>query len=530
MSADYRVDLTIGPTVAGVTYTWSINRGDAPSLPEVLDGLSLGWQFAPSNLWPAQPDPVTLTLSLIAEAAADLAGIDRGTPLVLRIWAGATLDVIDYDSVTFTGNVSDVAGHPVTFGHPVTEEEVDGWQVDLIAVDPVAPLGEFTLAGTLNVAGLDVQGRIDAYLGAAMSGALPVDPLGAGILDWSDGGGGTGLVMLNDGVLEPTDLLTVLDQILTGYADGGVVTGDPDDPNNYALYASQGWRRGILRPNSDPAGVIDPDTPYRVEWVSRRYGVAPGIGPVLPAVFKNLGAGLYGPQLEAPPASVVIGGTPVDIYDASIVVDAGYLDIGATWTRTKFDAPNVVEVANGTPPELMTDPWSKVTATNRLDGEAVVSASVPDCLLEAPYSAANVAEMYLDDSLNADVVWSATGFRWYASQDPQWPVLRSLFPDTELFGEYGAPIVITGIPAAQRPDDRPWYVGVPRAVQWTFNQGDFDIAFDLDPRTPKPINDGAVGLTWADLATDFPAVTWNNLDPAYTWLDYRLIRSAIYYP
>lgn len=530
MSADYRVDLTVGPTLAGATYSWSIHRGDAPVLPEVLDGLTLGWQVPQSNLWPAQPEPVTASFSLIAEAAADLIGIDRGTPVVLRIWAGVTLDATDYDSVTFTGAVSDVAGHAVKFGHPDTGVEVDGWQLDLIAVDPIAGLGEFTLAGTLNVAGLDVHGTIDAYLGAALSGALPVDPLGAGLLDWSDGGGGTGLVMLNDGVLEPTDVLTVIDRILTGYADGGVVTGDHDDPANHALYASQGWRRGILRPNSDAAGVVDPETPYRVEWVSRRYGAAPGIGPVLPAVFKDLGAGLYGPAIEAPPASVVIGGVPVDIYDASIVVDAGYLDYGATWTRTKFDGPNVVEVANGTPPELMVDPWSKVTATNLLPGESVVAASVPDCLLVFDYSATYVAEMYLDDSLNADVVWSATGFRWYASQDPQWPVLRSLFPDTELFGEYGAPIVVTGIPASQRPDSRPWYVGVPRAVQWTFGQGEFDIAFDLDPRTPRPINDGAVGLTWNDLGTDFPAVTWNDLDPAYTWIDYRLIRSAIYYP
>lgn len=517
MSADYRVRLNLfaGPRF-GTSYEWIINRGDAPSLPEVLDGLTIGWQFPEGNLWPVQPEPVTMSFSLIAESAADLAGIDRGISVYADIWAGVNVAGVDRSSVTFVGQITDAVGYPVKFGHPVTGDEVDGWRIDLIAVDTTAALGEYVVAG-VQPDSLSVRETLIALWHlAGTPHTSHADPGADSPFMWVDGGEGSPLLVTDEGVIEPADVLTVTERILAGYADGGFIAGDPSVPTNHARYAAEGWRRGIVRPGGDP------QFPWEIRFVSRRYGKqVPYIGTntVLPAAFVDLGGGVYGVRIE-PPASGI---------DASIVVDAAYLDYGAAWTRTKLDEPNVVDVANSVlPADQGPNPWSRVTAVNLLEDESPVLATIPDSVLAEPWDAAAVAEMYLDDSANGTVVWSASGFRWYASQDPSWPIVRSLFPETLLFGEYGAPVVITGIPAHQRPDGRPWYVGVPRAVQWTFDRGEFEIAFDLYPRTPKAITAANVGLTWAELAAEFPAVDWTDLHPEHTWLDYRLVRSTTY--
>lgn len=508
MSANYRVDIAIGPTTAGVTYTWSINKGDPPSLPDVLDGLTFGWQFADSNLWPIQPDPVTASLSLIAADAADLEGIDRGTPILIRVWAGVVVDAVQEDSVTFLGRITDPAGRSIKFGHPDTGEEVDGWLLELQCVDLVPDLGEQILTGFYEPLGA-MQDSIANYF--ALAGVTPPD--------WGDGGNYGLMYVVNDGFIEPTDLLSFIDGILACYADAGVLDdfGYPDQAEGYVLYASQGFRRGIVRPNLDPVLVdeVDAAVPWRIEWVSRRHGTVPSLGtPSLPAVFAPVGGGFYGLQLGVP---------PVGVDDASIVIDADYLSYDATWTRSKFDDPNTVTVANS----RQDTPWISVEASNRLPNEPVVAAVITDS--PTPQREAEfVASMYLDDSTNAAVIWSASGFRWYASRDPQWPVKRSLFPEARTFGQYAAPIVITGIPANQRPDDRPWYVGVPRSVTWTFERGEFDISFDLYPRIPRPIVEENVGLTWNDLASDFATVDWNDLDPSLAWVEYRLARTTFY--
>lgn len=505
MSADYRVDIAIGPTKAGTTYNWSINRGDPPNLPEILDGLTFGWQFAESNLWPLQPDPIEASLSIIAEDAADLVGIDRGTPILIRVWAGVVVDADEEDSVTFFGRVTDATGRPIKFGHPTTGDDVDGWLLDLQCIDLLPDLGERIITGYYAALGA-IRYCVEDYF--ALAGVVPPD--------WSDGGDGGTLISPPFGFIEPTDLMSYIDPLLASYADGGIITGDAADDANHYKYVTSGWRRGIVRPNLDPVlGTVDPDVPWRIEWVSRRHGAVPVLGtPSLPAVFTDLGGGVYGLQLEAP---------PVGVEDASIVIDADYLAYDATWTRSKFDDPNTVTISNS----IAEAPWISVEESNRLPDEPLVAAAITESRTDAT-TATRAAAMYLDDSTNDAVIWSASGFRWYASRDPQWPVKRSLFPDTRTFGQYAAPIVITGIPASQRPDDRPWYVGVPRSVAWTFQRGEFDISFDLYPRIPRPVIEADTGLTWADLAADFPAVTWANLDPSFAWVEYRLARTTLY--
>lgn len=527
MSADYRVDLTIGPTVDGTTYSWSINKGDPPSLPEIVDGLEVAWQFPEASLWPVQPEPQVATFGIVAASAADLVGIDRGTPVLLRVWAGLTIDGVDYDSITFPGRIAEANGRAVRIVDPATDELVNGWMLDVSCVDLTADLGEPTVAGKIPFQGLSVLGHVGETFELA----------GLEYPDFGDGGAGAFLLIDSptQGLVEPATLAEHVETILSCYADGGAVgIAWDEDPAAYALYDEQGWRRGIIRPNVDDDGVLLAN-PWRIEWVSRRHGLQPGIGPGLPLRFVDLGAGSYGLRLEAPPASVVIGGTTIPVYDAAIVVDADYLERQpASWSRSKFDDPNTIDVALDTAryPEIagQSADWTSVRVSSRVAGEPVVAGQLTGSRLGLSYMAQRVGEMYVDDSSNAGVIWSAGGLTWLASEDPSWPRARSLFPDTALFGEYGAPIVVTGIPETQRPDARDWYTGVPRSVAWRFSRGRFSISFDLYPRIPRPMNAASIGLTWAELDSDHPAVTWPALDPSFAWLDYRLARSTLYDP
>lgn len=529
MSADYRVDLTVGP------YSWTRSKGDPPSLPEVLDGLTVRWAFPDGNLWPSQHEPLTAAFSLIAEDAADLDGIDLGTPVLLRVWAGVVLDGIEFDSITFTGTVGELTGSPVAFGHPDTGADVDGWILEVQSVDLTADLGEHVtqgveFSGDVSGSAIDWVNRLftQAGLPAPISGyegvVFPTAYAVTGIVT-SDPAGGT--------AFEPASIGEAAEAFLAYAVDAGTRASSADpalDPTVMSLYNSHGWRRMILRPNTDEAGVVDPDNPYRYEYVSRRYGERPGIGPASPAVFAAIGGGLYGLALQPPPSSVVIGGTPVDVYDASIVIDADYLAYDAAWTRSKTGDPNEVTVATSLDAARLTSwgvtPWTSVTETSHQDDDQVIGAAIGDTRLYEQAHARYAADMYLDD--DGPIRWAASGFRWFASDDPSWPVNRSLFPGAELFGDYAAPVVIDGIPATQRPNGDDWYTGTVKSAQWTFERGGFYIDLDLYPRIPRPIVSGAVGLTWADLAADFPAVKWNDLDPELTWVDLRLARSALY--
>lgn len=519
MSADYRVDITLGP------YSWTINRGDAPALPEIADGLSISWQYPDTNLWPIQPEPVTASFSVIAEAAADLAGVDRGSAVLIRVWAGVIIDGTERDSVTFTGKVGELVGAPIKFGHPDTGLEVDGWRLDVQAVDLYVDLHETPLSGyefTGFQAGSGPVGWTNYLFGLAglpEPEPFPGGPGGTIHLTTEPNGGGA---------IEATTLAAAVEYYLSlsaygGDTEFGVISVNPFD---YEHYAAHGWRRPILRPNVDAAGVVDPVAPYRYEMVSRRYGEDTTAGPAAPAVFADLGGGLYGPVL-APPAP--------GVDDGSIVIDAGYLTYDATWTRSKLDDPNQIIISTSLDPVRFTDlndpaspAWLSVTRENRAADEEPVTTVISDTRIQSVYQAGFVADMYLDDSANEEVVWTPSGFRWLASQDPAWPVNRSLFPGTALAGDYSAPVVITGIPTSQRPTPHEWVVGVVRGATWTFEKGDFSIGFDLYSRIPAPIAVPDVGLTWAELDAAHPAVTWDDLAPAYRWLDYRLLRSDTY--
>lgn len=512
MTADYRVELTVG------AFSWIIDRGDPPSLPEILDGLHVGWQMPQTSFWPTQPEPTSAAFSILAAEADDLAGIDVGTPVWLRIYAGV-VSPLEASSVALAGRVSQLDGRPMTYPDLVTGDLVEGWRLDVKVADYTADLAETDVAGKIPDFG---------WLGTQSNMSFICQVAGVPFPDWTTGGAGCRQYVIDDGNFKSLTFRDAADRYLRNTADGGDLSIMTEDPLQHDLWPAEGWRRGIIRPKHF-GGELDPVTPWEIEWVSRK---TPPLnnGVVHPARFANLGAGVYGPEIHAPLPAADIGlGGVTPIIDCTIVIDADYVDREAAWTRSKFTEPNTVIVTNDRTDAVEGD-WRKVTRTNRTGDDPVIAARLTDTLIYDEFAAGHVAEMYLDEDA-AVVRWVPSSFTWYASEDPSWPIWPSWFPDDPNWLGYSVPVVLTGIPASQLPGVDPdglgVVVGIPRTVDFNMSGGEFRFDLQLIPRIPRPRNDG-YGLTFNDLRNDFPAVRHQDLARPYSSLDYRLIRSTRY--
>lgn len=501
MTVPWTVYLSIG------SLDWIINQGDTPVLPTIGDGLSVGWSMPDSDVWPVQPEPTTLTFSIYALQAADLTGIDIGTPLALQVYAGAPGGAA---SVEFYGRVAALSGAPVKIGPTYgsghdPNANVDGWRLDVTCVDYSADLAETDVAGQDPLQGVGVWGRVNILFGLA---GIPVP-------DWGTGGNGSPLLVTHDlGVIDSQSLADAVENRLANYADLGASNE----------YLTEGYRRGILRANIDhTTGLPVPNTPWRVSWVSRRTKVAaylPG------AVVYTAASKTYSVQLDAPAAN-----------QSSMLISANYIDYDASWQRSKYTEPNIVYVTNNTSDAdwaVAGDKWRQVYARNAGLPQNV-AARLTESLLYNRADAQAVADMYLDDSGGQQWTWAADAFTWRASRDPSWPRVPALFPDAAQWPGFSIPIIVGDIPASQRPTSR--VGGIPKSVTWTFNRGEFDIALSLTPRIPRPSSSSTspVGFQWQD----WPNVsaghspqwrpaspsTTDHLDTAMTWLDLRLARN-----
>lgn len=542
MAYPYTVNLTIG------SYNWTRTLGDAPALPEILDGLTVGWQFPDSELWPVQPEPVTASFSLLAAAASDLSGIDIGTPVHLRVFAGAKNGAgVDSPTVRLAGRVTQLDGNARKFVHPATGLDVEGWQLDVQCADYTADAAEITVFAPTADLHADLAGQHDTAerIMVLVSGLpnpwntteSPTDPpQGAGIgnaVDLGDylavgtGGGGVFegaapfLIEAADStaanmVYGPTSLAETFDRYLSIWANAGssVAGHASDDPLIASLWPSQGWRRAIYRAKLDAAGVPLTAQPWRLEWVSRR-NLSTTTRSTLPLKF-GLHSGVYGPIKAAP--------DPTKAADGSLLLDADTIDYDATWTRTKQTEPNRVVVSNSIPDPTQIR-WRKVVRSDAESGDAVITT-----MMEAPHLNSNtvgfLADMYNgDDEQLAANQWGIGAVTWYASRDASWPRNTALFPDAELWPGHSTPIVIEAIPAAQKPLPNLYVGGHPRGVSFNIAAGEFRFDFELYPRIPRPAGNGGA-LDWAHLSTSFPAVTWQQLDASATWIDYRLIHTT----
>jgi hypothetical protein len=414
--------------------------------------------------------------------------------------------------VGFDGRVAERVGHPRRIpGSPPTL----GFQLDLTCVDLVADLAESDVAGVFPFQTVAAQVWVETLFSLAGR---------AGQIDWWTGGAGAVQIVLNDGRIDSQPLSEAVERILASYADGGDVTYptgqyvDEANPLNHAAWATERWRRGVIRPVS--LFVPDFDGEYEVQWTSRRNIAAAGAdASTLPMELAPTGPGsTWRPELIAD-RGAGIG------WDLTQVISADYLDFDAEWTRTKATNPTTVTVANNVPEDLQTlDSWRQVSLSTTED-RALVVQRVPDCNAVFSFNALQAAEMLLPDL--APYKDTVKSFRWYADRDPAWPLGVSWFADTDFtsFIEGKLPILITDIPPEQSPaSDRGWYAGQLRAARFTLEPGGrYYMDFQLDPGAPP--NGGVDGFLAVQDVTALGDVS--GVDPSVTVHDIRLVRKLV---
>lgn len=501
---DYSCHVRVGDHV------WDIAKGDAPDYGPMAP-MSIGWKFPDDGLFPCAPEPTNLQLSLVVHSAADLADVDTGTTVHVQVFLGITDGTDPLPSVVFAGRVAQRDGYPARVNGD------DAFVVELSCMDYVADLGEREVAGYQPLQGVGVQTWMDYYFRTA---GLPE-------LDWNFGGWGQAVLVLNGGRVEPQSLYAAADGMLSTYADGGEIIAPYDESNRFLhdAWPTQGWRRGVITPVIDQdTGELDPATPYRVNWFSRRNTVSEGGGATSYPLFLrlNVSSGLY--QLDVEPVSG-------SILDVTQVISADYLDFAARWKRTKNSSSTTVIVANNTPDtEYVLDPWDQAILTTTED-RPQIATRVTDFLGYQLFNAEWTTEMLLPDP--TPYKDTADGFTWYASSDPSWPLIPSWFPGThQLWFGFSVPILLTDIPATQSPaSERGWYAGRLGGATFTIEPGGtWDFQFQLIPGAPMPggISSGLASnyATCTSLLTTAFGCKPNNLDPTITVHDIRLLRAA----
>lgn len=503
----YRVELRIGG------WFWNITKGDAANWTLAggvpLAPLNVGWQYPNGPLWPAQPDPTNMRLSIAypsAQAAADLV---IGATVHLKVYAGVQVGDTELESVRFAGRIADVTGRPKSFGTP-SGGKIEGWVVDLVCVDYTADLAETEVAGEDPFQGLGVRGHIARLFNLA----------GFNAPGWADGGSGAPQLVPGElGQLQAEPLSTAVDRYLRTYADGGEIVGAESSRFNHTLYRSQGWRRGVVRANLTGSGEPNSIVPWRIDWISRRAVQGPDrtitIYPLAFVFSDDLSKWTLEPT-----------DPPEDVTDLTCRISADYVDHNAVWTRSKNTAPYRVIVSNNIEAGNITN-WRQRAATLRNPGPDQSIARITDCNAINDYNAEYVAAMYLTDQyVPTD---SVERFTWRASQDPSWPMLPSWFPDSGHVVGASQPILVYGLPESQTPiPTRGWYAGVLDSVLFTLSKGEFQYAFSLRAGAPRPGGDGEATASWGTVPTtidpgELPR-TWTNVDSQLHWNDLRLAR------
>lgn len=196
--------------------------------------------------------------------------------------------------------------------------------------------------------------------------------------------------------------------------------------------------------------------------------------------------------------------------DADGVVDACAVDLNVPWTRLKFRAVNVVTVAGGT-----------VTAS-AAHGGPPVRLTLGTTLTDQT-AAERMAALYLPDLDEANG-WVANTFRLYAHREPgaivpAWfPDHRTDPPDTDV---YVMPLALVGIPPnINLSSDLDAYSGQLVRSELLIERKKLNVDFGLRRQIPGSV--GADALTWDDVASLWPSLTWDDVDPALSWYDARL--------
>lgn len=474
-------DATYQIEIAAGTHTWTVKHTDpvAPSTAtQVLDQVRIGWAFPSGKPWPAQPEPATLSLALLAVDADNLADLH----------VGDTISVICYKTpgapptdrfAGFRGRITDVDVSYVRIINPLVPGTLmTALRFAITAVDHTADLGEVIIdpaAWPQESTDNRLQHIADAI--AATGQSLPFSGVSAsgytGTFAALDVNGEPALGVLLDHTAQMTTLLA-------GFSAG------------------ETWQRLHLVPEYDAGGTL---TGYACYAFWDR--IEPGY---LPATLA-LVAGILG--LTFPTTFEALSADACDIPTS-----------GVTWTRNKTRGVNTV---------VARTPSGVTTATRDTPPAPPVRLTLDSTLVGLNQAAVNLPKMYLPDS---DSEWTATGFRADISEHLFGVANLGWTLDYELLAWFAlfAPVVIHGIPdEINLAGNAGIYAGQLDSAALTIANRRVLVDFALRRTLPRSLIGQANSADYNWLRTTFPTVTYKAtaavIDPDLTHYDLRLVRT-----
>lgn len=267
MTVYYEVDVTLGP------YHWLVKQTDTPDPvdPGPLGGLEFGWALPTQDTYPCQPEPMDAALGVIVSDAADVALLDIGSPVGIKV----RFDTSGDWPLEFYGKATDLTGSP----------HDRGWLVSLIALDYTVDDDHFVAGQTWPQEAADVR-LVGIFTAAGIT--QPTDPWAGGhsaltqpALDVGSESWAPLVVNSLDAILGTDATGDTVRAILAPVIDAGVLTGYALDgvgkTNAQTLPGEFGVTAGgygiLFTLDHDPVeGILDACVVERsAEWVRRKY-------------------------------------------------------------------------------------------------------------------------------------------------------------------------------------------------------------------------------------------------------------------
>jgi hypothetical protein len=537
----YRVKVTAGP------YSWTVTDDDPPGY-GLADPFTVSWEVPTDAQRPAQPDPMVAQFTLIIPAAGDVT-LGLGDQVEAAVWFA--IDELPPDTdppdVWFRGRITDGTaqnhGRGVLLSFICSDQSIDLTGADVGAEVYPQQTWNARLAAFNAKAAPALVPPAGSTEGQAAATILTDPRIAAGVS-----------ASLNVDVRESqvTSVLEAVDELFSWVAFTG--TGAHAGTTFYLPIAAAG------------PGLVAPDSYHPVAYDALADRFVPSAGAQAPASF--------GPKPQDPARYGVV----VDAGDrAAGVLDACFLEFDAKWFAVR---PNVINTAvvswqqaAGSDPEAnpRTPQTTRVTEIPPPAGQAPVIATrdtkilgltgTPATVTAAADNAAALGHL-MTPPMQQQTGWSPEEFTWLLDKDDlgraQFPVV---FPQTwrpmTQAGQimrtvaYVRPIVIANVPARWNLNPHSaWVYGQLTRMRLTIEAGRPRIAFTLTPTLPEvggpagSLNswnaqagswDAAAG-TWDDQPPGYlafvwddpalPTVSWDQLYPGDSWIDYQLLRGT----
>lgn len=495
--AAYRAELTIGeaPGTVAVYVVKSTDPLDDTDPSQVLDSLRVGWAFPSGQPWPSQPDPVTLTVGLLAKTASDFAWVTEGTPIALDVY-----DDPDAGDVwlTFRGRVG------VPTATPVRRPSGPRTVFTLPCLDYTIDLRE-TVAAFSARPGEEAPDRVIAMQSdvRAAAGGLAIFPDPPALLSLDYGFAPA----MDTAKFEATAARTT--DVMSAFED---VARQENAVGN--LVAKPRFRRWYVRPM---VGVPGYAYPFKWVWYSSDIDAVD-----LPGVLE-VDAGILGlviPEtMDALPTRGRVAGSQVP-FDS----------VG--WRSGKSRAVSVVTVTGNDWAAQVSYPSFarpvKLELSSTLDDYDRVSPLLwgGDFAANMDWAGGRMGVMYLPDE-GTSAQWEIQEFRYLASS--HLGTIREFFPDHTADPDDSAwpigPVVITDVPDELNLNGPTGlYAGQLVGASVVIERRRCDVTISLRRNLPAPKPAQAKSVTPDYIEATFPTIDVDHVDPDLTVYDLRLAR------